>query len=32
VWDGRNGMWCYSVKLVGGSKIWVFEDGYKVWD
>jgi hypothetical protein len=30
--DGRNGMWCYSVKLVGGSKIWVFEDGHKVWD
>lgn len=28
----RNGMMCYSVKLVGSCKIWIWRDGTQVWE
>jgi DNA invertase Pin-like site-specific DNA recombinase len=32
VWPDRNGMKCYSVKLVGSHKIWIWWDGCQVWE
>ncbi len=32
VWPDRNGMMCYSIKLVGSYKIWIWWDGCEVWD
>lgn len=32
VYPDRNGMMCYSIKLVGGQKVWIWWDGCVVWD
>ena len=32
VWPDRCGMMCYSIKLVGSFKIWIWEDGCEVWE
>jgi DNA invertase Pin-like site-specific DNA recombinase len=32
VFPERSGMMCYSIKLVGGHKIWIWQDGCQVWE
>lgn len=32
VYPERSGMMCYSVKLVGSHKIWIWQDGCQVWE
>jgi DNA invertase Pin-like site-specific DNA recombinase len=32
VYPDRNGMMCYSVKLIGSYKIWIWWDGHVQWE
>jgi DNA invertase Pin-like site-specific DNA recombinase len=32
VYPDRYGMMCYSIKLVGGHKMWIWWDGCQSWD
>jgi DNA invertase Pin-like site-specific DNA recombinase len=32
VYPDRYGMMCYSIKLIGGYKMWIWWDGCQVWE